>query len=86
MTYQPANIIMTPEKEPPIDRIHPFDPAEFPQARQHGTAGREEIREVTHRVMGSRQSPKTAERSNQPRQPKTGGKGHNYRKGGEKKD
>lgn len=70
---------MRPEEDPPVDRIQPFNPAEFPLARQHGTAGRAEIRATTHRVMGSRQSPKQVERSNQPRQPKTGGTGHYYR-------
>jgi hypothetical protein len=36
---------------------------------------RTEIRETTHRVMGSRQSQKSVERSGQRRQPKTGGTG-----------
>ena len=70
---------MPHEKDPPVDRIQPFDPAEFPQARQKGTASRAEIRATTHRVKPSRQSPKPVEKSNQPRQPKTGGTGHHYR-------
>jgi len=34
---------------------------------EHPTAGRKEIREITHRVMGSRQSQRPAERHDQPR-------------------
>ena len=43
---------------------------------------RTEIRETTHRVMGSRQSQKSVERSGQRRQPKTGGTG-GHGKGGQ---
>jgi hypothetical protein len=46
----------------------PFHTAEAPNARgAHTTAGRHEIREITHRVMGSRQSQRPAERHNQAR-------------------
>ena len=46
----------------------PFHTKEDPNARgAHTTAGREEIREITHRVMGSRQSQRPAERHDQPR-------------------
>ena len=41
----------------------------------HPSASRAEIRATEHRTMGSRQSKKPAERSNQRRQPKTGGTG-----------
>lgn len=41
----------------------------------HPSATREDIRTTDHRTMGSRQSRKPAERSNQRRQPKTGGAG-----------
>ena len=44
---------------------------------------RAEIREITKRVTGSRQSPKPVERSNQRRQPKTGGTGGHGKKGSE---
>jgi hypothetical protein len=70
---------MTHEEDPSVERIQPFDSAEFPLARQHGTAGRNEIRATTRRVMPSRQSKKQIERSNQPRQPKTGGTGNHPR-------
>jgi len=43
-------------------------------------ATRQEIRSVEHRVMGSRQSNKPVERSNQRRQPKTGGTGGHGKK------
>ena len=46
----------------------PFHTAEAPFARgKHTTADRHEIREITRRVMGSRQSQRPAERHNQPR-------------------
>ncbi|MCB1204139.1 MAG: hypothetical protein KDN18_07755 [Verrucomicrobiae bacterium] len=41
---------------------------------------RSEIRELTHRVTGSRQSQKPVERSRQRRQPKTGGTGGHAKK------
>jgi hypothetical protein len=41
----------------------------------HPSSTRSEIRALEHRTMGSRQSKKPAERSNQRRQPKTGGAG-----------
>lgn len=41
---------------------------------------RAEIRELTHRVTGSRQSQKPVERSRQRRQPKTGGSGGHAKK------
>lgn len=41
----------------------------------HTAASRQDIRTSTHRTMGSRQSKKPVERSNQRRQPKTGGAG-----------
>ena len=41
----------------------------------HPSATRKEIRATDHRTMGSRQSKKPVERSNQRRQPKTGGTG-----------
>lgn len=41
----------------------------------------QEIRAVEHRTVGSRQSKKPAERSNQRRQPKTGGSGGHGRTG-----
>ncbi len=41
---------------------------------------RAEIREITHRVVGSRQSQKPVERSGQRRQPKTGGSGGHAKK------
>lgn len=46
-----------------------FHVTEDPDARgTHGSPGRAEIRKTTHRVMGSRQSQRPLERSNQPRQ------------------
>lgn len=46
----------------------PFHATEAPGARgDHTTAGREEIREITRRVMGSRQSQRPVERHNQTR-------------------
>jgi DNA-binding protein HU-beta len=46
----------------------PFHTSEAPEARgTHTTAGREEIREITRRVMGSRQSQRPVERHNQAR-------------------
>jgi DnaK suppressor protein len=46
----------------------PFHTAEAPFARgEHTTADRHEIREITRRVMGSRQSQRPAERHNQAR-------------------
>ena len=46
----------------------PFHATEAPGARgDHTTAGREEIREITRRVMGSRQSQRPVERHNQAR-------------------
>jgi hypothetical protein len=78
--------LMQKDKNPPSAGIHPFDPAEFPQVRQHGSADREEIRSTTKRTMPSRQSQKKVERSRQPRQPKTGGTGHHYRKPGTKRE
>lgn len=57
-------ILKTPKK-PVTEAIHT---AEKPGARgTHGSAGRGEIRETTHRVMGSRQSQRPVERSGQPR-------------------
>jgi len=51
--------------EPTAEPIHT---AESPNARgTHTTAGRHEIREITRRVMGSRQSQRPAERHDQPR-------------------
>lgn len=51
--------------EPAAEPIHT---AESPNARgTHTTAGRQEIRETTRRVMGSRQSQRPAERHDQPR-------------------
>ncbi len=45
-----------------------FHVEEDPGARgTHGSPGRGEIRKTTHRVMGSRQSQRPLERSNQPR-------------------
>jgi hypothetical protein len=44
---------------------------------------RAEIRELTHRVVGSRQSQKAPERSRQRRQPKTGGTGGHGKPGAE---
>ncbi len=45
----------------------------IPSARtSKGPGSRDEIRSVSHRVMGSRQSERKIERSNQPRQPKRG--------------
>ena len=46
----------------------PIDTTEKPGARgDHGSPSRGEIRKTTHRVMGSRQSQKPVERSNQAR-------------------
>jgi hypothetical protein len=57
-------ILKTPKK-PVTEAIHT---EEKPGARgTHGSPGREEIRKTTHRVMGSRQSQKPVERSNQAR-------------------
>ena len=51
--------------EPAAEPIHI---AESPNARgTHTTAGRQEIRETTRRVMGSRQSQRPVERHDQPR-------------------
>jgi hypothetical protein len=57
-------IIKTPKKA----LTGPIDTTEKPGARgDHGSPGRGEIRKTTHRVMGSRQSQKPVERSNQAR-------------------
>lgn len=57
-------ILKTPKK-PVTEAIHI---TEKPGARgAHNAASRGEIRETTHRVMGSRQSQRTVERSDQPR-------------------
>ncbi len=57
-------ILKTPKK-PVTEAIHN---EENPGARgTHGSPGRTEIRKTTHRVMGSRQSQKPVERSNQAR-------------------
>lgn len=57
--------ILTPPVKPLTEAFHP---AEDPGARgTHGSPGREEIRKTTHRVMGSRQSQRPLERSDQPR-------------------
>jgi len=57
-------ILKTPKK-PLTEAIHT---TEKPLARgKHTTASRGEIRETTHRVMGSRQSQRPVERSGQPR-------------------
>ena len=46
----------------------PFHATEAPNARgEHTTAGRQEIRQITRRVMGSRQSQRPVERHNQAR-------------------
>jgi len=42
---------MNQEKTPSVESIHPFDPAQFPEARSRGTASRDEIRSTTHRVV-----------------------------------
>jgi hypothetical protein len=61
----------TKSVRPPVPRKpigEPFHTAESPNARgSHTTAGREEIREITHRVMGSRQSQRPIERHDQAR-------------------
>jgi hypothetical protein len=41
---------------------------------------RQIIRELEHRIVGSRQPQKPVERSNHPRQPKTGGTGGHGKK------
>lgn len=52
--------------EPVTEAIHTL---ERPGARgTHGSPGRGEIRQTTHRVMGSRQSQRPLERHDQPRQ------------------
>lgn len=52
-------------KNPVTEAIHT---TEQPGARgTHNAASRSEIRETTHRVMGSRQSQRPVERSGQPR-------------------
>lgn len=57
-------IIKTPKKA----LTGPLDTIEHPGARgDHGSPGRGEIRKTTHRVMGSRQSQKPVERTNQAR-------------------
>lgn len=57
-------ILKTPKK-PVTEAIHT---TEKPGARgTHNAASRTEIRETTHRVMGSRQSQRPVERSGQPR-------------------
>lgn len=57
-------ILKTPKK-PVTEAIHT---TEKPGARGgHNAASRGEIRETTHRVMGSRQSQRPLERSGQPR-------------------
>ena len=57
-------ILKTPKK-PVTEAIHT---EEKPGARgTHGSPGRSEIRKTTHRVMGSRQSQKPVERSDQAR-------------------
>jgi len=57
-------ILKTPKK-PVTEAVHT---TEKPGARgTHGSPGRGEIRETTHRVMGSRISQRTLERHDQPR-------------------
>jgi hypothetical protein len=57
-------ILKTPKK-PLTEAIHT---TESPGARgEHNAASRGEIRETTHRVMGSRQSQRPVERHDQPR-------------------
>lgn len=57
-------IIKTPKKA----LSGPIDTTEHPSVRgDHGSPGRCEIRKTTHRVMGSRQSQKPVERTNQAR-------------------
>ncbi len=57
-------ILKTPKK--PLTEA--FHVEEDPGARgTHGSPGRGEIRKTTHRVMGSRQSQKPVERTDQPR-------------------
>lgn len=57
-------ILKTP-KQPLTEAIHTV---ESPGARgRHNAASRKEIRETTHRVVGSRQSQRPVERHDQPR-------------------
>lgn len=57
-------IIKTPKKA----LSTPINTTEHPSARgDHCSPGRGEIRKTTHRVMGSRQSQKPVERTNQAR-------------------
>lgn len=57
-------ILKTPKK-PLTEAIHT---TEKPGARgKHTAASRDEIRETTHRVMGSRRSQRPVERTGQPR-------------------
>ncbi|MFN0129747.1 MAG: hypothetical protein ACKV19_24035 [Verrucomicrobiales bacterium] len=53
---------------PTAPLTEPLHMREEPFARgEHTTADRHEIREISHRVMGSRQSQRPAERHDQPR-------------------
>jgi hypothetical protein len=72
LRYNPIVNLMQDHETQNTNDVHPFAPSEFPLARQRGTASRDEIRKTTHRVMGSRQSMKRPEHSNQPRQRRTG--------------
>lgn len=60
-----ATAILKTPKKPVTEALHT---TEEPGARgTHGSPGRGEIRETTHRVMGSRQSQRPLERHDQPR-------------------
>ena len=60
-----ATAILKTPKKPVTEALHT---TEEPDARgTHGSPGRGEIRETTHRVMGSRQSQRPLERHDQPR-------------------
>lgn len=69
-TDRAIEILPKPE---PADVRAKLHESGVPSARTSKNPGsRDEIRSVSHRVMGSRQSQRKVERSNQTRQPKRG--------------
>lgn len=73
MTTQNKPLIPPPPVETRLQQPPSLEAANSGTSEHTSTVGqREEIREVTHRVMGSRQSERKIERSGSHRQPKRG--------------
>jgi hypothetical protein len=66
---------LTPLPKKPVSKTQNDERTSSLMKHPHPSSTRQEIRAVEHRTMGSRQSKRPAERSNQRRQPKTGGSG-----------